>query len=1325
MRVLVHTLCVLTLIISQIHAQERRTFKANEQISADKLATNKTALSLDINDDLTLCTTKDDALGYRHYRYQQTYKDIPIEGAIYLMHEKNNRVKHANGQLIRRLNLSTTPTINQATALQAALAHINATRYAWNDPAHEQSIKYIKKNSNASFYPSGELIIIDPTFKQKTANYRLAYKFNIYAIQPHTRQIVYVDAINGNILKTLEKIHNCTDTPASGVAHYSDTVNFTACQEGNTYTLKNNIGGGMQVFDATQSQDAAITDPDGFFESDSAAVAVYWATQKTYEYFRDVHERESLDGDSMPLMSWVHAIFPGGSPNNASWNGAWMSYGDGDGVRYNSLTSPDVVAHEMTHGITDFSANLIYLDESGALNESFSDIFGEVAEWYMRGSNDWLIGGDFVVPTTGKTCIRNMRNPKDSNALTQQPNTYLGEYWHTDAEDCGGVHFNSGVQNRWFYLLSEGGSGTNDTTINGDAYQYGVVGIGIEKAAAIAYRTLTTYLTQTAQYEDARAESIQATIDLYGADSNEEQQVIEAWNAVGVYESSELNPRQSDSLALVALYNSTNGPDWTNTWNLDEPINTWYGVILNENDRVVCLDLDGDTNCTYISNTGNNLVGNIPIEIENLNNLVRLYLGNNQLNGSIPNEIENLNSLTHLDLDNNQLSGIIPPEMGNLNLIWLDLDYNQLSGTIPSEFGNLSNLVYLDLNDNQLSGCYDTNLSVLCTQLNFHQFDGNEDISDGNNFDAPWEDFCATGVGTCPIFTCRELDSLALVELYNSTNGANWTNKWTLTQPIDTWHGLAFDGNGCVRTLNLAGNNLEGPIPVELGDMTGLTRIYLQNNLLNGTIPAEIGNLINLTDLRLYNNQLIGSIPPQIGNLINLDRLFLGTNGLSGEIPPEFSNLTNLIAINLQYNELTGNFPPEISNLINLKEIWAQQNQFSGNLPPQMWSLTKLEKIYLWGNQYTGSISPNVGNLMALRELVIGNQDLTGEIPPELGDLPDLSTLNLGGTNLSGCYHPNLTNLCSQLNSLQYINLPNGRFEDFCLDGTNTCNYDDVLPGDFNANRHASIDDVLHWGIAAGNTGVTRPDSSLDWILQPCPDWDVFVSGINGKHQDGNGDGIVDSQDLDALIQNYDTTYNTDASMFPMLLTPVNYELRNDTVIITADSTIHFYELYVLNADSVHGVACSIVFDDMKVEGVQIDTVGSSLAPDAYVDIFVDQENRLDVAFTRTDGIDQPLDSVPVAGIIVVTHDTQVTDPYCVTLCGQVMSADGSTAYIGNTTSIVYVPECLPSQVISNDAIPVGDSVIYRAKDMIKLDTGFSIHSNAWLDAEIDNCDNQ
>lgn len=208
-----------------------------------------------------------------------------------------------------------------------------------------------------------------------------------------------------------------------------------------------------------------------------------------------------------------------------------MTYGDGSSVNGNlPLTALDVCGHEITHGLTSKTANLAYQKESGALNEGFSDIFGNSIEvWARPTKNSWKLGEDF------NYVIRDMANP---NAY-KQPDTYLGTYWvnvvgctptsgSTGNDQCG-VHTNSGVLNYWYYLLTTGGSGTNDK-----GFAYNVAGIGVDKAAAIAYRTLTTYLTSSSTYLDARMLSLQAASDLYGAGSVEVTQTTNAWDAVGV-----------------------------------------------------------------------------------------------------------------------------------------------------------------------------------------------------------------------------------------------------------------------------------------------------------------------------------------------------------------------------------------------------------------------------------------------------------------------------------------------------------------------------------------------------------------------------------------------------------------------------------------------------------------------------------------------------------------------------------------------------------------------------------------------------------------------
>jgi hypothetical protein len=186
------------------------------------------------------------------------------------------------------------------------------------------------------------------------------------------------------------------------------------------------------------------------------------------------------------------------------------------------MASLDVVGHEFTHGITWYEAALIYQGESGALNESFSDIFGVMVERHISGLPDWIIGEDFSVG------FRSFQNPNDFG----DPDTFAGINWVNPNDlnnDFGGVHSNSGVQNHWFFLLANGGVGTNDL---GQAFN--VQGIGIIDAARIAHRNLTTYMQPGSTFADARVGSLNAAIDLFGECSPQHASTAAAWQAVGI-----------------------------------------------------------------------------------------------------------------------------------------------------------------------------------------------------------------------------------------------------------------------------------------------------------------------------------------------------------------------------------------------------------------------------------------------------------------------------------------------------------------------------------------------------------------------------------------------------------------------------------------------------------------------------------------------------------------------------------------------------------------------------------------------------------------------
>ncbi len=294
-----------------------------------------------------------------------------------------------------------------------------------------------------------------------------------------------------------------------------------------------------------------------------------------------------------------------------------------------------------------------------------------------------------------------------------------------------------------------------------------------------------------------------------------------------------------------------------------------------------------------------------------------------------------------------------------------------------------------------------------------------------------------------------EQDSLALVALYNATDGPNWIDNtnW-LTGPVSAWFGVHVSGDR-VSSLQLDDNQLTGSIPIELGTLTTLTSLFLGANQLTGSIPKELGSLANLQVLNLVDNQLTGSIPMELGTLTNLEileltsnqltggipvefgslttltDLFLGSNQLTGSIPPELGNLTGLITLSLIDNKLTGAIPPEVGNLANLIFLFLGLNQLTGSIPEELGSLTNLQVLSLIDNQLTGSIPEELGSLTNLNWLNLRENQLTGQVPPELGTLTTLTDLFLSANPLNGTL------------PLSFVNL--SMLDLFWFDETNLC----------------------------------------------------------------------------------------------------------------------------------------------------------------------------------------------------------------------------------------------------------------------------------------------
>ena len=285
-----------------------------------------------------------------------------------------------------------------------------------------------------------------------------------------------------------------------------------------------------RVYDARHGGDSDLPgelrrSDDGPASDDSAVNEAFDGAEKTYAFYRDVLKRESIDDAGLELVSSVHFDV---RLDNAFWNGAQMCYGDGGGGMLvpGSLTGClDVIGHELTHGVTQYTANLNYRKQSGALNESFSDVFGILVKQYSSGTSaaeaDWLIGEGIMTPEMGGNALRSMKAPGTAFRYDSQPAT-MDDYADLPDDgdprnDNGGVHINSGIPNHAFYLAA--------TALGGNAW---------ETVGPIWYDALTTRLQTDSRFTDAAAATVASAEALRGKDSVEAEAVRSAWSTVKV-----------------------------------------------------------------------------------------------------------------------------------------------------------------------------------------------------------------------------------------------------------------------------------------------------------------------------------------------------------------------------------------------------------------------------------------------------------------------------------------------------------------------------------------------------------------------------------------------------------------------------------------------------------------------------------------------------------------------------------------------------------------------------------------------------------------------
>ncbi|MBU0673384.1 MAG: M4 family metallopeptidase [Proteobacteria bacterium] len=458
---------------------------------------------------------KTDRLGFKHIHLTESYKGIPIVGAEYIVHmDADDNIFATSESFTPDLSLDVTPTIDVARAIEIISA----------DFLEDISAKIILPPSLVIY---GEELAYTCIFADIAAPYEMHY---------------FVNAQSGEVIGKFNNIQFGTPSQGNGVS-IIDTINGARLsgEDGSVQVLENgwfdtsdssyylfsfdNLWG---VFD-TDTADWANSVSPNWGTSDPAAISTALNFEVTQKYVTTIVGRDSFNDQGAFAQANIHY-----STNyaNAYWNGIDFTFGDGSGSSIGPLTTLDIVAHEYGHAVTQYTSNLTYSYESGALNESYSDIFGSLVEFYAQpdgrgdypnstpGYADWLEGEDAWIGSA----LRDMRNPQ----RFVQPSYYHGNMWYTGTGDNGGVHYNSGVQNHAFYLLAEGGSGTND------GHAYGpIAGLGIEAAGEIALYANMNFLTASSDHYDARDAWILAAETL-GYTAGQVQAVSDAWVACGV-----------------------------------------------------------------------------------------------------------------------------------------------------------------------------------------------------------------------------------------------------------------------------------------------------------------------------------------------------------------------------------------------------------------------------------------------------------------------------------------------------------------------------------------------------------------------------------------------------------------------------------------------------------------------------------------------------------------------------------------------------------------------------------------------------------------------
>jgi bacillolysin len=517
--------------------------------------------------EMIIQSEETDSLGMTLYRYAQFFKNIEVENAGYLVRAKAGLAISANGRLAYDFQPETIrEPISEERAWAIAKARIPSERYFKGENLSDDLMD--TSDAALQYRPKGvQMFVEDP--RETGGERRLAWVFKVYAHPFDLSKQVYINAADGSIFKELPLFPNCET--GSGPVTFRGTQSINTQKKGDRFYLTDDCNGNTlraALLDDKGKIVDIFDDDNNWAGNNPSVVTSAWGLTAVYDYFRLIHNRIGYDGKN-GNSSVFNDPKMRNNGHNATGGGGSIRIGlanaGDDNDDYNTL---DIIGHEFTHSVIETSSKLSYdsTQESAALNESFCDIFGQMVEQEIEGvtQKEWVIGDN--KGCTSPYICRDLMNPKAFN----NPDTYNGNFWQSPAVS---PHNNGSVQNRWFALLTDGGSGTNSEL----GTQYNVTGIGIVKARKIAYRNLTFYQSAFSNYFDARDGSIMAAQDLYGVNSKVVGEVIKAWCAVGLCPYTV--PTKADIFDVPGGNPNPASPDNNNTFSGATPLGSLPAVI--------------------------------------------------------------------------------------------------------------------------------------------------------------------------------------------------------------------------------------------------------------------------------------------------------------------------------------------------------------------------------------------------------------------------------------------------------------------------------------------------------------------------------------------------------------------------------------------------------------------------------------------------------------------------------------------------------------------------------------------------------------------------